>query len=103
MVSSPARRQQVPPEELRRRVDGLKPGSYIDDVIYAQDSALYRWPDGGGAVVQVYLEPSSLAASWQPAYVELARSVFAEWNDAGFPVRFEFIHDSAQADRKSVV
>jgi predicted Zn-dependent protease len=98
MISSPARRQQVPPDELRRRVDNLKPGSYIDDVIYAQDSALYRWPDAGGEAVQVYLEPWSSVAGWQPAYVELARSAFAEWNDAGFPVRFEFVLDSAKAD-----
>ena len=57
------------PEQLRRRVDNLKPGSYIDDIIYAQDSALYRWPDGRGEAVQVYLEPSSSAAGWEPAYV----------------------------------
>ena len=98
MASSSARRQQVSPEQLRRRVDNLKPGSYIDDIIYAQDSALYRWPDERGDAVQVFLEPSSSAAGWQPAYVELARSAFAEWNDAGFPLRFNFIYDSAKAD-----
>ena len=98
MASSAARRQQTSPEQLRRRVDNLKSGSYIDDIIYAQDSALYRWPDERGDAVQVYLEPSSSAAGWQPAYVELARSAFAEWNDAGFPLRFNFILDSAKAD-----
>ena len=98
MASSAARRQQVSPEQLRRRVENLKPGSYIDDIIYAQDSALYRWPDGRGDAVQVYVEPSSSAAGWQPAYVELARSAFAEWNDAGFPLRFNFIYDSTKAD-----
>ena len=98
MAASTARRQQVPPEQLRRRVDNLKPGSYIDDIIFAQDSALYRWSDERGDAVQVYLEPSSSAAGWQPAYVELARTAFTEWNDAGFPLRFNFIYDSAQAD-----
>jgi predicted Zn-dependent protease len=98
MASSTARRQQTSPEQLRRRVDNLKPGSYIDDIIYAQDSALYRWPDERGDAVQVYLEPSSSAAGWQPAYVELARSAFAEWNEAGFPLRFNFIYDSSKAD-----
>jgi predicted Zn-dependent protease len=98
MASAAARRQQAPPEQLRRRVDNLKPGSYIDDIIDAQDSALYRWPDERGDAVQVYVEPSSTAAGWQPAYVELARSTFAEWNDAGFPLRFNFIYDSAKAD-----
>ena len=98
MASSSARRQQAPPEALRRRVDNLKPGSYIDDIIDAQDSALYRWADERGDAVQVYIEPSSSAAGWQPAYVDLARSAFAEWNDAGFPLRFNFIYDSAKAD-----
>jgi predicted Zn-dependent protease len=98
MVSSPARRQRVPPAELRRRIDNLKPGSYIDDVLAAQDSALYRWPDNGVDAIRVYVEPSSSAAGWEPAYVELARSAFAEWNEAGFPLRFDFIDDSERAD-----
>jgi predicted Zn-dependent protease len=98
MVSSPARHQSLPSEQLRGRIDNLKPGSYIDDILAAQDSALYRWPDGGADAVQVYVEPSSSAAGWDPIYVELARSAFAEWNEAGFPLRFNFIYDSTRAD-----
>ena len=98
MMSSPVRRQRVPPEELRRRIDNLKSGSYIDDLLTAQDSALYRWPDNGVDDVRVYVEPSSSAAGWDPAYVELARSAFAEWNDAGFPLRFTYIDDPERAD-----
>ena len=100
MAISPARRQRVLPEELRRRIDNLKSGSYIDDILAAQDSALYRWPDNGVDVIKLYVEPSSSAARWEPAYVELARSAFAEWNDAGFPLRFDFIDDSERADIK---
>lgn len=92
------RSQSTPPEQLRHRVDNLKPGTYIDDVILAQDSALYRWPERGVNAVQVYIEPSSPAAGWDPAYVELARTALWEWNDAGFPIRFNFIYDSASAD-----
>jgi predicted Zn-dependent protease len=88
----------VPPEQLRRRVDNLKPGSYIDDIIVAQDSALYRWPERGLDAVQVWIEPSSSAPGWDPACVALAQSVFGEWNDAGFPLRFNFIYDSSRAD-----
>jgi len=97
-VSSPARHQRVPQEELRRRIDNLKSGSYVDDILVAQDSALYRWPDNGVDAVRVYVEPSSSAAGWDPAYVELARSALAEWNDAGFPLRFTYIDDSERAD-----
>ena len=98
MSSSPERHQRVPPEELRRRIDNLKPGSYVDDILVAQDSALYRWPDNGVDAVRVYVEPSSSAAGWDPAYVDLARSAFAEWNEAGFPLRFRYIDDSERAD-----
>jgi predicted Zn-dependent protease len=98
MATSPVRRQRVLPEELRRRVDNLKSGSYIDDVLAAQDSALYRWPDNGVDAIRVYVEPSSSAAGWDPLYVELAHDAFAEWNDAGFPLRFTFIEDSERAD-----
>ena len=62
METSPARHQSLPPEQLRGRIDDLKSGSYIDDILAAQDSALYRWPDRGVDAVQVYLEPSSSAA-----------------------------------------
>jgi len=100
MASSRERRQSVPPDLLRRRVDDLKPGTYIDDIIAAQDSALYRWSGVGVDAVPVYVEPSSTAVGWDPAYIELARLAFAEWNDAGFPLRFDFIDDSAKASIK---
>jgi predicted Zn-dependent protease len=93
------RRQGTSPEELRRRVANLKPGSYIDDIIFAQDSALYRWPDRIDAV-HVYVEPWSPAAQWNASYPELARGAFSEWSDAGFPFRFDFVVDSASADIK---
>jgi predicted Zn-dependent protease len=98
MSVSTATHQTLPPDQLRRRVDNLKPGSYVDDIILAQDSALYRWRDMDVDAVQVYVEPSSTAAGWEPAYVELARGAFAEWTEAGFPDRFNFIYDSAKAD-----
>lgn len=98
MVSSPERRQSVPAEQLRRRVDNLKPGSYVDDILAAQDSSLYRWPERNVGAVQVYVEPSSSAAGWDPGYVDLARGAFGEWNEAGFPLRFNFLLDSTSAD-----
>ena len=98
VVTSRERSQSASPEQLRHRVDNLKPGTYIDDVILAQDSALYRWPEKGFNAVQVYVEPSSQGAAWDPAYVDLARTALLEWNDAGFPIRFNFIYDSASAD-----
>jgi len=92
------REQDTPPDELRRRVTSLKSGTYIDDIIFAQDSALYRWRDPSASGVRVWIEPTSPAAGWQSAYPELARGAFGEWSDAGFPMPFTFVSDSLGAD-----
>ena len=92
------REQETPPDELRRRIDNLKPGSYIDDIINEQDSALYRWHEKLDDALRVFIEPSSNIAGFDPVYPDLARNAFAEWSEAGFPIRFTFIYDSASAD-----
>lgn len=86
------------PEEMRRRVRNLAPGTYIDDVLAAQDSGLYRWPERLSDALRIYVEPVPLVRDWDPRYVQTARAVFGEWSAAGFPLRFTFIFDSASAD-----
>ena len=90
--------QTVSPAELRRRVDNLAGGTYMGDILAEQDSTLFRWPDRLGNALRVYVEPSSPLAAWSPQYPQLAREVFAEWSEAGFPLRFTFIFDSTTAD-----
>lgn len=92
------REQDTPPPELRRRVESLKAGTYIDDIIIAQDSALYRWRAPSPEGMRVWIEPTSLAHGWEPTYPEIARGAFSEWSDAGFPMPFAFVSDSAGAD-----
>jgi predicted Zn-dependent protease len=92
------REQEAPPAELRRRVESLKSGTYIDDIINAQDSALYRWRAPAAEGMRVWIEPTSLAHGWEPAYSEIARGALGEWSDAGFPMSFAFVSDSASAD-----
>jgi predicted Zn-dependent protease len=91
-------RQATPPEDLRRQVRNLADGTYIDDILLAQDSALYRWPDHLGDVIRVYVEPTSDIPGFDARYPQMAREVFAEWSVAGFPLRFAFIYDSTSAD-----
>jgi len=90
--------QSVTPAELRRRVDNLAAGTYLGDILAEQDSTLYRWPDHLGDALRVYVEPTSALAAWSPQYPQLAREVFDEWSEAGFPLRFAFIFDSTSAD-----
>jgi predicted Zn-dependent protease len=90
--------QDTPPDELRRRVASLKSGTYIDDIILAQDSALYRWHNPSASGVRVWIEPTSPTAGWEPGYPEIARGAFGEWSEAGFPMPFAFVRDSIGAD-----
>ena len=92
------RGQSTPPEELRRRVANLAAGTYVNDILAAQDSALYRWPERLSDAMRVYIEPSSAIPGFDARYPDVARTVFSEWSEAGFPLRFTFIYDSTGAD-----
>jgi hypothetical protein len=97
-ASGPATGQTTSPAELRRRVANLASGTYVDDILAAQDSALYRWPERLTDAVRVYIEPSSDVPNWDASYPDMARGVFEEWSLAGFPLRFSFVYDSTTAD-----
>ena len=91
-------RQATPPEDLRRQVRNNATGTYINDILAAQDSALYRWPERLSDALRVYIEPYSTIPGFDARYPQMARDVFAEWSEAGFPLRFTFINDSTSAD-----
>jgi hypothetical protein len=90
--------QKTPPAEMRRRVANLASGTYVNDILAEQDSALYRWPERLSDAVRVYVEPSSSVPGWDAGYPAMAREVFEEWSLAGFPLRFAFVLDSSGAD-----
>jgi len=90
--------QSVSPEELRRRVRNLALGTYVGDILAEQDSALYTWPEHLANAIRVYVSPTASIAGFDAHYPQMARDVFAEWGDAGFPLRFTFIYDSSSAD-----
>ena len=91
-------RQSTSPADLRHRVDNVSSGTYLGEILSEQDSALYRWPERTTNALRVYVEPVSSLAAWSPQYPQLAREVFGEWSEAGFPLRFTFIFDSTSAD-----
>jgi hypothetical protein len=97
-ASGPATAQKTSPAELRRRVADLASGTYIDDILAVQDSALYRWPERLRDTIRIYVEPTSGVADFDPGYPAMAEAVFDEWSLAGFPLRFAFVPDSTGAD-----
>jgi predicted Zn-dependent protease len=98
VVPEGTQHQATPPAELRRRVANLERGTYIADILSEQDSVLYRWPDRLSEAVRVWVQPASDVPSWKPEYPRVARAVFDEWSEAGFPLTFTFIFDSTNAD-----
>ena len=94
----PQREQKTSSAEMRRRVGNLASGTYVNDILSEQDSALYRWPERLSDAIRVYIEPTSEVADWNPQYPGMARDVFDEWSLAGFPLRFAFVFDSTSAD-----
>jgi predicted Zn-dependent protease len=95
---APADAQKTSPAEMRRRVANLASGTYVDDILAVQDSALFRWPEHLHDAIRVYVEPTSNVANWDPRYPAVAQDVFEEWSVAGFPLRFAFVLDSLHAD-----
>ena len=81
----------------RRQIRERGFGTYLDELLAAQDSALARWP-GGASAIRVWVQPASSVAGWTPHHPQLGRDAFLAWQQAGLPLRFTFVGDSASAD-----
>ena len=82
-------------EEIRRHLVQGQSGTYIGDILAAQDSQLVRWPDN--TVLRVWIQPATTASNWSPTYVEMVRTAFRTWAAAGAPIGVDFASDSASA------
>lgn len=83
--------------EIRQRISDAARTTYILDMLAAQDSVLYRWPDSDPSL-RVWIESEPHIRDWWVGYVQTARDVFLEWQTAGIPLRFDFPADSVGAD-----
>jgi hypothetical protein len=95
-LSEAERKRHV--EEIRTRLELSAGGTYIGEVLAAHDSALARWPDRRGDPLRVWIQPIARIRDWSPAAVSIVREAFLEWMDAGIPLSFTFVLDSASAD-----
>jgi hypothetical protein len=84
-------------EEIRRLISDGARNTYLLDMLAAQDSVLYRWPDGDRPL-RVWIQSEAHIKDWWVGYVQSARDVFLEWETAGIPLRFDFPADSTGAD-----
>jgi hypothetical protein len=63
----------------------------------SDDSMLRRWENRNTNPIRVYFAPT-FAANFKPSFLDAIRGAFAQWSNAGVPVRFDFDGDSTQAE-----
>lgn len=84
--------------ERRRRISAGQSGTYIGELLALRDSALSRWPDRTARPLRVWVDESGVLPGWNPDFTSAVRDAFSTWSEAGLPVRFDFVLDSATAD-----
>ena len=72
-------------------------GTYIMHMLAGRD-LLQRWPDRRAEPLRVWIQPTASFPDWNPNYPLVAERAFEDWRDAGFPIRFDMVRDSAGAD-----
>ena len=84
--------------DVKRKLQEAEPGTYIGEILLTRDSALARWHDRTVHPLNVWIQPASDIADWQPTFVNQVRGAFQAWSATGIPVRFSFVSDSSKAD-----
>ena len=85
---------------IQERLREGAPGTYIMEMLAQQNDTLARWPDRNNEPLRVWIQPDASFADWDATYPVVAERAFAEWEQAGFPVRFDVMRDSAGTDIK---
>ncbi|WP_411279843.1 matrixin family metalloprotease [Gemmatimonas sp.] len=91
-------RPSISADEIRRRLAPGIGGTYMNALLRSRDSTLTRWPDRMTRPLRVFIRDGDAIEGWKPDYLPVVRDAFATWVQAGIPVRFTFVIDSASAD-----
>lgn len=83
--------------EARRRLAERSEGTYIHEMLAARDSSLARWPERRTDPLRIWVQPVSPVVDWSPGNVSLVHDAFLAWQEAGIPLSFTFVVDSASA------
>lgn len=99
------RRSTLPPPPPRNYAaitqaitEGRDPVTYLDEILAVRGGNIARWVDRRDNPITVWIQPTSDVKDFWPAYRTLARDAFYTWSNAGIPIRFLFVDDSAAAE-----
>ncbi len=74
-------------------------GTYMHELLAAHDSQNFRWPDRRTAPMRVWVQTAPNGTpGWDASYPQLVRDAFVAWADAGVPIHFTFVTDSARGE-----
>lgn len=97
-ATDPNERPAMPVEDIRQRLSLGMDGTYLGDLLLARDSAIARWPDRTTRPLRVFIRDGESLSAWNPDFLPAVRDAFDTWAQAGLPLRFTFVIDSASAD-----
>ncbi|HEY6828128.1 MAG TPA: matrixin family metalloprotease [Gemmatimonadaceae bacterium] len=84
--------------DIRSRIAAVASGTYMGDMVADLNGMLVRWPDRPGQPLRVWIQSKSDLPDYQAGDAQTAQEAFADWQHSGFPLRFDFVLDSATAD-----
>lgn len=85
-------------DDVRRRLTVGASGTYLDELLTARDSAIARWPERVTRPLRVFMRDAVALEGWNSDFAPAVRDAFDTWTQAGIPVHFTFVRDSAGAD-----
>lgn len=100
LVTVQSSRERAPTVDTARVRDLLREGSagtYLATQLAQMNNAVIRWPDRRTAM-RVWIERDAPFPDWDPQYPLVAERAFEEWQEAGFPLRFDMILDPREVD-----
>jgi len=83
----------------RMRIARVGAGTYIGEILSGpdRDSLLTRWPDRNGKSLRVWIQQPRIT-DFDSTFIPIVRDAFTAWTQAGVPLTFSFVSDSAKAD-----
>jgi len=84
--------------DIRSRIAAVASGTYMSDMAEDLNGMLVRWPERPGQPLRVWVQRQNDVPDWQASDAQTAQDAFADWQHTGFPLRFDFVLDSATAD-----
>lgn len=75
-----------------------EPQNYLPEQLLVRDSIVRRWTDRTGEPIRVWIQGARDLSAWDEVFPSMARQAFEAWQDAGVPVRFVIVRDSAAAE-----